>query len=86
MRRDAVAARPLGEFGREKIGERLGAVARKAGLLLLARAGKENIEAEEIEADDRLLQRLPDRLRMEEGQHDFIAGASGKAEIEGARV
>ena len=75
-RRDTPAAPPLGELGREKVGERAGAVARKSGLLLLASAGKENIEAEEIESDHRLLERPRDALRMQKGQHDLVTGAA----------
>src|SRR5262245_586396 len=60
--------------------------ARKARFLLHLAAWKEDIEAEEIETDHRLLERAPDRLGMKKGEHYLVARASGKAEIESARI
>ena len=84
--RGFVVARAVGKLGREKIGKRLAAAAGKAGLQLLPVARKEHIEAEEIEAHDRLLQRLPDRPRVEKRQHHLVARGRGQAEVEDISV
>ena len=85
-RHGGAAMRAARELGREEVGERIGPVAGEARLLLLPVARKEHVEAEEVEADDRLLQRPPDRLRVQKGQHHLVTRGRGKAEVEDVRI
>src|SRR4051812_34040629 len=78
----AVAARSaFRKLGCQKIGEGPDSVAGEARLQIFLVARKVDIEAEEIEADDGLLERRTG-LCVEKSQHDFIAGGRREAEVE----